>query len=50
MTPELGTHVAIATPDARGRVNIRKWAHPPVEQWRVYRENDGKTIILEAIE
>ena len=45
------THVALVEPDSRGRFNLRKWMFTgPVEKWRVYRSNDGKTIRLDAIE
>lgn len=50
MTPKLGTHVALASPDSRGRFNLKRWLHPRPADWRVYVQNDGKTIILEQVE
>lgn len=50
MIPELGSHIATTEPDARGRFNLKRYAYPgPVEHWRVYRSDDGKTITLEAV-
>lgn len=52
MTPELGSHVALTTPDDRGRVNLKRYLAPSARtgNWRVYVEDGGKTIILEAVE
>lgn len=48
--PERGTHIAVTTPDDRKRVNLKRYIHPAFEQWRIYREDGGKRIILEAVE
>lgn len=50
MTPEVGTHIATIKPDERGRLGLRKWLHRGTEEWRVFVEDDGKTIILQGVE
>ena len=52
MTPELGSHVALTTPDDRARFNLKRYIHPAARDaaWRVYVGDDGKTITLEAVE
>lgn len=51
MSVARGEHIVVIGPDDRGRFPLKKYIHPaPVTGWRLYRENDGKTITLEAIE
>jgi expansin (peptidoglycan-binding protein) len=46
-----GGHVAITNPDDRGRFQLKRWTtREPVSGWRVYRSEDGKTVLLEAVE
>lgn len=46
-----GSHVGLAKPDSRSRFPLGKWiTRQPVAGWRTYRLDDGKTIVLEAIE
>lgn len=43
-------HVAIVNLDDRRRAQIGRWAtREPVKGWRVYRSDDGRQILLEAI-
>lgn len=46
-----GDHVAQVKPDSKSRFALGRWmSREPIEAWRAYRLNDGKTIVLEAIE
>ena len=48
---ELGEHIAVVEPDDRRRVALGRFLYRgPVTGYRLYRLNDGKTIVLEAIE
>lgn len=48
---EFGEHVAILKLDDRKRAPLGRFiTREPVEQWRVYRAEDGKMILLEAVE
>lgn len=49
LTP--GDHVAIVKPDSKSRFALGRWlSREPNSGFRAYRLNDGKTIVLEAIE
>lgn len=48
---EPGSHVGLVKPDSRSRFPLGKWiTRENVAGWRAYRLDDGKTIVLEAIE
>jgi hypothetical protein len=49
LTP--GDHVAIVKPDSKSRFALGRWlSREPNAGWRAYRLDDGKTVVLEAIE
>lgn len=50
ITLNSGDHTAVVVPDAKGRFALRRWlTREPVVKWRVFRFDDGKTIVLEAV-
>lgn len=43
-------HVTTAAPDTKGRFALRRWlTREPVAMWKVYRLDEGRTIVLEAV-
>jgi len=51
ITVNPGDHVAIVRPDDRYRIALKAWlTREPVDGYRVFRLNGGKTIVLQAVE
>lgn len=51
MSIELDALAGVTEPDERHRFNLRKFIfRGPVKHWRVYSENGGRIITLEAVE
>lgn len=47
----MNTPIAILSPDDRGRFPLRRYLPAPTPtHWHLRLENDGKRIVLEAIE
>lgn len=47
---EPGSHLGVVKPDSRFRFPLAKWlSRQPNDGWRVFRLDDGKTIVLQAI-
>ncbi|MFT4260357.1 hypothetical protein [Microbacterium sp.] len=42
--------VGIVKADERRRIQVGRHAARDVTEWRVYRLDDGRTIVLEAVE
>lgn len=43
-------HVTTAAPDTKGRFALRRWlTREPVATWKVYRLDEGRTVVLEAV-
>lgn len=43
-------HVTTAAPDTKGRFALRRWlTREPAKTWKVYRLDEGRTIVLEAV-
>lgn len=46
-----GIHETILSPDERGRFPLRRYMpRPEPSRWMLFLEDDGKTIILKAVE
>lgn len=44
-------YVTLLSPDDRGRFPLRRYLpHPEPKTWKVFRENGGRRIILEAVD
>ena len=44
-------HVALINPDDRGRFRLGKWTtkEPSIQGWKVFVEDGGRRITLEAV-
>jgi len=50
-TTPLGDHVALVEPDSRNRFTIGRYiSREPIKSWKLYRSEDGKTIVLQAVQ
>ena len=42
--------VGLVSPDERGRFPLKRYmTAEPVQEWRLYRSKDGRTLTLEAV-
>lgn len=49
-SPDINTLAGIAKLDERKRINLKSYLHPAHTQFRVYVQDGGKTITLEAVD
>lgn len=51
MTEKYNPHVVILSPDSRGRFQLKRYMkRPAAARWKVFVEDGGSRIVLEAIE
>jgi hypothetical protein len=42
------TLASVVSPDSKGRFALKRWVNPGVRRWKVFVQDDGRKIVLEA--